>query len=283
MSTKKKNGKAKNLGWNLLVNVPIMILSLSCIFPVVWLLYSSLKTDQEFAINPMALPLHPRFDNFVEAFRRAHFGTYILNTAYNSIISLILVLFIAFILGYLLSRYRFRGRGFIYGLLMASMMIPIYALIVPLFIQEKKLGILNTRLSLIPVYVMMELPTAVFLIDGYLKGISTELEDAAAIDGANLWQCMWKVIFPLCKPIISTVVILTFMHVWNEFAFAQVLISKEELKTIQIGLTYFTSQYMKSYTLLLSGLTMATLPVIIIYLFFYNQIMQGMMAGAVKG
>lgn len=231
----------------------------------------------------MSLPLHPMFSNYVEAFKKAHFGTFLFNTAYNSIVSLILVLFISFIMGYLLSRYRFKGRGIIFGLLLASMMIPIYALIVPIFIQEKKLGILNTRVSLIPVYVMMELPTSVFLIDGYLKGLSTELEDAAAIDGANLWQAMWKVIFPICKPIISTVVILTFMHVWNEFAFAQVLISKEELKTIQIGLTYFTSQYMKSYTLLLSGLAMATFPVLVIYLFFYNQIMHGMMAGAVKG
>ena len=275
--------KAKNAGWNLLVNIPIMFLSLSCIYPVIWLIYSSLKTDQEFAVNPMSLPLHPMFSNYVEAFKKAHFGTFLFNTAYNSIVSLILVLFISFIMGYLLSRYRFKGRGIIFGLLLASMMIPIYALIVPIFIQEKKIGILNTRVSLIPVYVMMELPTSVFLIDGYLKGLSTELEDAAAIDGANLWQAMWKVIFPICKPIISTVVILTFMHVWNEFAFAQVLISKEELKTIQIGLTYFTSQYMKSYTLLLSGLAMATFPVLVIYLFFYNQIMHGMMAGAVKG
>ena len=275
--------KAKNAGWNLLVNIPIMFLSLSCIYPVVWLIYSSLKTDHEFAVNPMSLPLHPMFSNYVEAFKKAHFGTFLFNTAYNSIVSLILVLFISFIMGYLLSRYRFKGRGIIFGLLLASMMIPIYALIVPIFIQEKKIGILNTRVSLIPVYVMMELPTSVFLIDGYLRGLSTELEDAAAIDGANLWQTMWKVIFPICKPIISTVVILTFMHVWNEFAFAQVLISKEELKTIQIGLTYFTSQYMKSYTLLLSGLAMATFPVLVIYLFFYNQIMHGMMAGAVKG
>ena len=275
--------KAKNAGWNLLVNIPIMFLSLSCIYPVVWLIYSSLKTDQEFAVNPMSLPLHPMFSNYVEAFKKAHFGTFLFNTAYNSIVSLILVLFISFIMGYLLSRYRFKGRGIIFGLLLASMMIPIYALIVPIFIQEKKIGILNTRVSLIPVYVMMALPTSVFLIDGYLRGLSTELEDAAAIDGANLWQTMWKVIFPICMPIISTVVILTFMHVWNEFAFAQVLISKEELKTIQIGLTYFTSQYMKSYTLLLSGLAMATFPVLVIYLFFYNQIMHGMMAGAVKG
>ncbi len=268
---------------NIVVNVPIMLLSLTCIFPVVWLIYSSLKTDVEFNRSPVALPESLNFENYIAAFKKASFGTFTFNSAFNSIISLLLVLVISFVLGYLLSRYRFRGRGLIYGVLMAAMMIPIYALIVPIFIQEKNLGLLNSRFSLIPVYVAMELPTAVFLIDSYLKGISIDMEDAAAIDGASMPRTMFTVIMPICKPILSTVVILTFMHVWNEFAFAQVLVSKEELKTIPIGLTYFTSQYSTSYTLLLSALAMATIPVLVLYLFFYNKIMDGMMAGAVKG
>ena len=99
--------------------------------------------------------------------------------------------------------------------------------------------------------VAMELPMSVFLIDSYMQGISIDMEEAAAIDGAGLLKTMFIIMMPLCKPILSTVVILTFMHVWNEFAFAQVLISQESLKTIPIGLTYFTSQYMTSYTCLL--------------------------------
>lgn len=275
--------KMKKYLWNILVNVPIMILSLTCIFPVIWLLYSSVKTDVEFNIDPVSLPSSFHLDNFITAFKKARFGTFTFNSAFNSIISLLLVLVISFTLGYLLSRYRFKGRNLIYGVLMAAMMIPVYALIVPVFIQEKKIGLLNTRFSLLPIYVAMELPTSVFLIDGYLKGISVDMEDAASIDGASLPRTMFTVIMPICKPILSTVVILTFMHVWNEFAFAQVLISQEELKTIPIGLTYFTSQYSTSYTLLLAALAMATIPVLIIYLFFYNKIMQGMMAGAIKG
>ena len=254
--------KAKRYLANFFVNVPIMVLSLTCIFPVIWLLYSSVKTDVEFNISPVKLPTKIHLDNFVTAFRRANFGTFTFNSLFNSIISLLLVLIISFILGYLLSRYRFRGRNLIYGMLMAAMMIPIYALIVPIFIQEKKLGLLNSRFSLIPVYVAMELPTEVFLIDSYIKGISVDLEDAASIDGASLPRIMFTIIMPICRPILSTVV---------------------ELKTIPIGLTYFTSQYMTSYTLLLAALAMATIPVLVIYLFFYNKIMEGMMAGAVKG
>ncbi len=275
--------KTKRYLANFFVNVPILFLSLTCIFPVVWLLYSSVKTDAEFNISPVNLPGKIHLDNYVKAFSRANFGTFAFNSLFNSIISLLLVLVISFILGYLLSRYRFRGRNIVYGVLMAAMMVPIYALIVPIFIQEKKLGLLNNYFSLIPIYVAMELPTSVFLIDSYIKGISVDLEDAASIDGASLPRTMFTIIMPICRPILSTVVILTFMHVWNEFPFAQVLISKEELKTIPLGLTYFTSQYSTSYTLLLAALAMATIPVLIIYLFFYNKIMEGMMAGAVKG
>lgn len=275
--------KLKRYAAWIIVNVPITLLSITCIYPVVWLIYSSLKTDAEFTINPVALPANPQFANYVDAFKRASFGTFTFNSAFNSIVSLILVLIISFVLGYVLSRYRFVGRNLIYTTLMAAMMVPIYALIVPLFIQEKNLGILNSRFSLIPVYVAMELPTAVFLIDGYLKGISVDLEEAATIDGAGMLKIMFSIIMPICRPILSTVVILTFMHVWNEYAFAQVLISDESLKTIPIGLTYFTSQYTTSYTLLLSALAMATIPVLVLYLFFYNKIMDGMMAGAVKG
>ena len=275
--------KAKNTTAYIFINIPILLLSVTCIFPVVWLLYSSVKTDSEFIISPSAFPTKIHLDNYVTAFKKANFGTFTFNSAFNSIIALVLVLFISFTMGYLLSRYRFKGRNFIYAILMAAIMIPVYALIVPVFIQEKQLGILNTRISLLPVYVALELPTSIFLIDSYLKGISVDLEDAASIDGASMPRTMFTIIMPICKPILATIVILTFMHVWNEFAFAQVLLSREELKTIPIGLTYFTSQYTTSYTLLLAALAMATIPVLIIYLFFYNKIMEGMMAGAIKG
>ena len=275
--------KIKKFVTGFFVNVPIMLLSLTCIFPVIWLLYSSVKTDVEFNRSPVSLPVQIHLDNYVAAFKKASFGTFTFNSAFNSVVSLLLVLLISFVMGYLLSRYRFKGRNLIYGALMAAMMIPVYALLVPIFIQEKQMGLLNTHFSLIPVYVALELPTSVFLIDGYIRGISVDMEDAASIDGASLPRIMFTIIMPICKPILSTIVILTFMHVWNEFAFAQVLISKESLKTIPIGLTYFTTQYSTSYTLLLAALAMATIPVLVIYLFFYNKIMEGMMAGAIKG
>lgn len=275
--------KVRRVIISLLVNVPVILLSLSCIFPVIWLVYSSLKTNKEFAISSISLPSSLNFDNYVKAFRQAHFGTFIFNSVFNSAISLVCVLFMSFALGYLIARYRFKGRNLIYILLMAGVMIPVHALMVPLFIQDRNLDMLNQRFTLIFPYVALQLPVGVFLTESYIKGISTDLEDSATIDGAGMFRTMFSIIFPICKPILSTVLILTFMSVWNKFPFSQILISSDKYKTIPVGLTYFTSQYNIDYTLLLSALVMATLPVLIIYLLFYNKVMEGMMTGAIKG
>ena len=280
---KETSFSLKNTVIGLLVNLPVALLSLTCIFPVVWLLYSSLKTPQEFAKSVVALPEQIQFDNYRAAFKTANFDIFLWNSLRNSLISMLVIVLITFVMGYLLSRYRFRGRNLIYGTLLAGIMIPVHALMVPLFIQFKSLSILNRWFTLVPVYVAFEIPTSVFLIDGYLKGVSTDLEDAASIDGAGLLRTMFSIILPVCKPIMATVIILAFMHVWNEFPFAQILISAKELKTVPVGLTYFTTDHSTDYTQLMAGLAMATLPVIVLYLAFYNKIMEGMMAGSIKG
>lgn len=267
----------------LLINIPIMILSLTCIYPVIWLLYSSVKTNQEFALSTVALPKSINMGNYIKAFVTAKFHIFIINSVFTSFCTLIIVLLASYTMGYLLARYRFRGRNLVYIALLAGVMIPIHALMVPLFIQYKNFGFLDNRFSLVLPYVSIELPTAVFLLESYIKGISTEMEDAASIDGANMLQTMYGIIMPICKPILSTVVILTFMFAWNEFPFAQILVSDQKYKTIPVGLTYFTTQYTTDYTLLIAALCMATIPVLVIYLLFYNKVMEGMMAGAIKG
>ena len=249
---KETSFSLKNTVIGLLVNLPVALLSLTCIFPVVWLLYSSLKTPQEFAKSVVALPGQIQFDNYRAAFKTANFDIFLWNSLRNSLISMLVIVLITFVMGYLLSRYRFRGRNLIYGTLLAGIMIPVHALMVPLFIQFKSLSILNRWFTLVPVYVAFEIPTSVFLIDGYLKGVSTDLEDAASIDGAGLLRTMFSIILPVCKPIMATVIILAFMHVWNEFPFAQILISAKELKTVPVGLTYFTTDHSTDYTQLMA-------------------------------
>lgn len=275
--------KVKRVSAAVICNAFCWILSLSCIVPVVWMIYSSLKTDKEFALNILALPKDPQWGNYAKAFVAGNMGTYAINSLMNSVLTAIFTLVLAFVIGYCLSRFRFKGRNAVYFLFMAGMLIPIYALLLPVFIEFKYLHLLNKAFTLLLPYISFALPVSIFLIESYVEGIPVELEEASYIDGCGTVRSMFTIILPVCKPVLATSAILTFLNTWNEFPLALVLISNNAYKTIPIGLTFFRGAYATSYPLLFAALTIASLPVIIIYLFFGKQIMGGMVSGAVKG
>lgn len=272
----RKAGKA-------IFNVTMILFSVTCIFPIIWILYSSLKTKDEFILNIISLPKNIQFDNFYKAFIEGKMYTYFISSVLNSVTTVFFVLLIAFCLGYILSRYRFPGRDFIYTLFIAGMLIPMYALIVPLFIQFKTLGLHDKFFTLIIPYIAIRLPLAIFLFESFIKTIPVELDEAAYMDGATTFFTMVKVILPVCKPVMSTVLILSFLDTWNEFPFALVLVTKEAFRTIPVGLTNFYGQYTTDYTTLMAAMVISILPVIFVYLMFNKKIIQGMTAGAVKG
>jgi len=274
----------KKLTGAIIINATLILFSISCIFPIIWLVYSSLKTSPEFNRSIIALPEKPIFKNYVDAFRISHMGTYYFNTVFNAVISLVLVVLISFVTGYFLSRYRFRGRNLIYFIILFGMLIPVHALLIPLFIQFKSLGLFDRRVTLIIPYVAFAMPFSVFLIESYLTGIPIDMEEAAVIDGSGFIRMLFAIVMPLCTPILTTVAILQlFTKWWNEFPFALVLINKEKLKTIPLGLLNFSSQYSTDYPMKMAAITLAILPVILIYIFFNRKIIEGMIAGAVKG
>ncbi|GHV42538.1 ABC transporter permease [Spirochaetia bacterium] len=275
--------KTKDAVSSVICNVLVAALSITCIFPVVWLLYSSLKTERNFANDILGLPTEFRFANYPQAFTEGRIGSYLVNSLYVTVITVIVSIVLGFVLGYCLSRYKFPGRTFLYYLFLSGMLVPIYALLVPIFIEFKSLGLLNKRITLILPYIAFALPVSIFLIESYVKGIPIELEEAAFVDGANHVYTMFRIIMPVCIPVLATCAILAFLNTWNEFPLALVLISSTRLKTLPIGLTNFVGAYSTHYTLMMAALVIATLPVIIIYLMFYNNIMKGMVAGAVKG
>lgn len=275
--------KVKRISAAVICNAFCWILSLSCIVPVVWMIYSSLKTDKEFATNILALPTDPQWANYAKAFVAGNMGTYAINSLLNSVLTAVFTLLLAFVIGYCLSRFSFKGRNAVYLLFMAGMLIPIYALLLPIFIEFKYLHLLNKAFTLLLPYISFALPVAIFLIESYVEGIPIELEEASYIDGCSTVRSMFTIILPVCRPVLATAAILTFLNTWNEFPLALVLISNNAYKTIPIGLTFFRGAYATSYPLLFAALTIASLPVIIIYLFFGKQIMGGMVSGAVKG
>jgi len=268
---------------NTLTNVFLIAYSVFCIFPIIWMILSSFKSSAEFNADIMAMPTSIKFSNYIDAFKTSNMGLYSLNSFFNALVSTVIVLFLAFIIGYFLARFSFTGKKFLTAFFMFGMLIPIHALLVPTFILFKKLNLFDQRFTLIIPYVAFGLPIAVFLFTSYIKGIPKELEEAAIIDGASFPKILFTIIFPVCRPIVLTIGILQFFSKWNEFPFALVLVNSEKYKTIPIGLRNFSGQYATNYPLLMAGLVLAIIPVILIYVIFNKKIIEGMTTGAVKG
>ena len=272
----------KKLG-SLLVNVIISAFSLFCLFPVVWMLYSSLKEESEFKRNLLSLPTQLHFENYQTAVKTGRMDTAFVNSVLVSVTAVVVLLLIAFLAGTIFGRYVFKGKKLLYTMFLMGMLIPVHSLLVPVFIELKTFSLNNNRFVLALIYAAFGLPKAIFLMTTYASTIPRELEEAAINDGGNTHDVFFRIFLPISKPILSTITILSFLDAWNEFPFSLVLMGKPELKTLPIALTYFTGQYSVDYTPMMAGLAIATLPVVIVYFIFHKKIMEGMVAGAVKG
>lgn len=257
--------------------------ALVTLYPLIWLFISSFKTNQEFFGKPFGLPSVWQIENYTKAWKIAGIGTAFTNSIIVTFISLALTLFIGTLAAYVLSRLQFRFKGFLLGLFVLGMLIPIHSTLVPLFIMMNEMGILDTYAALILPYTAFELPIAIFIVSAYLTSVPKEVEEAAMIDGCSHWGIFFRVILPLSVPAMSTVAILAFLRFWNDFAFALVFINKQALKTLPLSLSVFSDGFGTDYALTMAAMAIAVIPTIVIYLIFQEQIMKGMVAGAVKG
>ncbi len=277
------NNKIKKLLSQAIINILMVLFSVTCIFPLIWMLYSSLKTQQEFSLDIISLPKVLHFDNFIAAIKIGKMHMFFGNSLFNSVVSVALIIVIGFVVAYFLSRYNFKMRNIVYALFLFGMLVPVHSLLIPLFIQFKVLWLLDKRFTLILPYVAFGLPMAIFLFESFIKSTPVEIEEAAYLDGSSTNTIIFKIIFPVCRPVLSTVLILSFLNAWNEFPFALILLRKQSLKTIPIGLSNFNGAYTVNYPQLMAAMVIAVLPVIIIYLLASKRIIQGMTAGSVKG
>lgn len=276
---KNLSGKAKAF----LLNAIFLLYSLSCIFPVVWVLYSSMKTKAEFANNIISLPAALNFDNYLAVFQTTPMFTFVINSLRNTAISIVFILLISFVMGYFLSRFRFRGSKTLRSFFMFGLLVPVHALLVPIYLIYKNIGFTDQWYSLILPYVGFGLSFPIFLVESYMRGIPVELEEAASIDGSSFTSTLFTIILPAAMPVMATVAIMQFFSCWNEFPFALVLINKEALRTVPLGLTYFQSQHEVNYPRMMAAMMCSLIPVAIIYFTFSSQIIKGVAAGAVKG
>lgn len=254
------------------------------LYPLVWLLFYSLKTNEEIMDGSFfSLPKVWQWHNYKEAFESGNYLKYLSNSVLVTGITMICVIVLSSMVAYAITRFRWRYGTAVMTIFLMGMMIPMQATLLPLMIIFKHLHILNTHLSLILPYIAFSTPISVFILSGFMKGIPHEIEESAFIDGASVYRIFRSIIMPVSVPPMMTVCILTFISIWNEYILAATFISSERLKTLPFGIYTFVSQYSVNYGDIGAFLIMGALPVILIYFFLSNQITKGMVAGAVKG
>lgn len=266
------------------VNLVPMLYALTCVFPVVWLFYTTFKTQTEFSIDVLALPRSwANLTNYEYVLKKMPILQAMFNTMRVTLIVLLLVLFFAFVNGYFMARFRFRGKNALSLIYMSNLLIPIHAILVPVYIMFTKLGLSNHWYSTIIPCVCMELTTSIFLVRSYVESVPRELEEAASIDGSSFSRTMFRIILPTVRPVLVTSGIISFFHVWNEFPFSLILFKDERDYTMPLMLMRFKGEYFTDYPRVMTSIFVAIIPALVVYSLFSKQIIKGMMAGAVKG
>jgi raffinose/stachyose/melibiose transport system permease protein len=254
------------------------------LYPLLWLLLYSLKTNEEIMGGSFfALPKELQWHNYKDAYESGSYLKYLSNSVIVTGITMICVILFSSMVAYAISRFRWRYGNMVMTIFLMGMMIPMQATLLPLMVIFKNVDILNTHLSLILPYIAFSTPISVFILSGFMKSIPAEIEESAFIDGASIYRIFRSIILPVSVPPMMTVCILTFITIWNEYILAATFISSERLKTLPFGVYTFVSQYSVNYGAIGAFLVMGALPVILIYFFLSNQITKGMVAGAVKG
>ena len=266
-------------------NLILWIFSLSCIFPIVWMIYSSLKEKRAFNADIIGLPKSPTLVNYIRILSNPdyHLAQSMWNSLRTTVLSIILIIAFSFIVGYILARVRFKLNRVLYIMFLMGMLIPIHSLLVPIYVVFRRCGISNHWFTLLLPYVSFGLPMGIFLVEGFVKTVPVDLEEAAAIDGSSFSHTLWNIIFPICRPILVTVAIIQVFSCWNEFSFALVLIKDVGLQTVPLALTQFKGQFASDYPKQMAAMLITMAPIVVLYFAFSKQIINGMVAGAVKG
>ena len=253
------------------------------LYPLLWVLFGSLKTKQEMLANVWGPPSSLIFQNYADAWRIAGMGSRIINSVVVTACALIILIIVATPCAYAVARLRFRGRGFVVAVAVAAMLVPPQVMAIPVFIVARDLSLINSRVGIAFVYAATSLPLSVFILRSFFLTLPAELEDAARMDGASRLEILVHVMLPLVRPGVALILIFGFIEIWNDFFLAFLLLRDLSVQTIPLGLVSFFQQYDSLWSLYFAALTITTLPVIIVFIAMQRQFIAGLTAGAVKG
>jgi raffinose/stachyose/melibiose transport system permease protein len=247
--------------------------------PLLVMVLDSLRPNADVLAHPLALPKALDLSSYSTAWTQASFGTYVRNSVLVTVAAVALDVGVSLPASYILGRYRFRGSGTLIAYFLAGLMLPIRLGILPIFYLLGSLGLVDSRLGLVLVYAAGGVPFSVFIMSAFFRGLPRELEEAARIDGAGETRIFARVMLPLVKPAIATVVVFRFVPLWNDFFFPLVLLRTTDRYTLPVGLTQFFGEFQTNWSALFAGLVIATVPLVVLFLVATKQIVEGLTAG----
>jgi raffinose/stachyose/melibiose transport system permease protein len=267
---------------NLLIQIFLASAAIVMLYPIFMMILSGFKTTPEIFMSPFSMPKKFNIENFQVIWEKTNVPRYFLNSIIVTVSSIALLLITGTMAAYAISRYKFRGALMVSLFFLSGLMLPLRLAIIPLFIQLKYLGLIDSLLGLIFIYTAMSLPATVFILTGFLRSLPKELEDSARMDGASELRIMLDIMVPLVSPALVIAGIYSAVPIWNDFFFPLIFIQSPEWKTLAQGLTTFFGEYSINYGVLYAGLSLASLPMIFIFIVQSRRFIAGMTAGALK-
>jgi raffinose/stachyose/melibiose transport system permease protein len=261
----------------------MFIISLIWILPLFYLFLTALKSPADFyGKSPLAFPSSIRWINFVESWEKAGLRIYIKNSLIISIVKVPLGILIEALAAFALTRLDFKYKNGLFIFFLVGMMIPMQVTLVPLNKLLLKFNLINTYTGIIIVYFGFGLSYGILIMRGFMRTIPIEIDESAKIDGCNNLRLFWNIILPIAKPAVLTLLIMDFLHTWNEFLLASLFLTKNVMRTVPTGLMVFFGQHGVDYTLLSAAVLISIIPILVVFLYFQKYFVKGL-AGAVKG
>ena len=261
------------------------VYALFSIYPLIWMLFYSLKSNDEiFVSNPFGPPTSFRFENYETAWESFKVPVYFMNSVVVSVVTVIGAIALAVMFAYAAARMRWRLKDAARTYMIIGMFIPVQVIMIPLAVLMRDFHLVNSIFSLIVPYVAFNLSFSTMVFYGFFRTVPLELEESACMDGATIYRAFWSIMLPIIRPAIATMIIFVFLSAWNEFPIALILISKESLKTLPLGLLFFQGQFTTDWGAMGAAMTIASLPTVLMYVFFSEQVERALTVdAAVKG
>jgi raffinose/stachyose/melibiose transport system permease protein len=264
------------------VVVALGLFSFSTVLPLLFMGATAFRTQADWDRNKIGLPTTVSLGAFDRAWTGANIGVYFRNSAIVTLSTVVLSVVCATLAGYSFSKIQWRLRGAAYFFVLSWIVIPPLLLMVPIYVEMVQLGLLDTYGSVILLYTALNLPFNVYLMTAFFRSLPDELIEAARIDGAGIHRTFLRILLPLSKPALATLVIFNFLWAWNEFLFALLMLQSDNVKTLTVGVLALQGRFTTDYPALMAGLLITSLPVVGAYLMFQRHLVRGIVAGAVK-